>query len=939
MNVRMVARFAAVLVAVVLAFNGAPRSVRVEAARFDSGPAVESPVIPTPAIDERYTRIANQNLDDPRITTELVDHLPASDRVPTPLRFLGRVAGAPGELTYAADIARYYDALARSSPRAKLWTIGTSEEGRAMVLLAIADESTIASLDRHRDMLSALTDPRRTTDSRAAELIGTAKPIYWITAGIHSPETGGPETLIELAYRLIVEDTPFIRNIRENVITFITPVLEVDGREKAVDTYYFNKARAVGDTRLPLVYWGRYVAHDNNRDGIGQQLEVTRAVTETTLAWHPTIVHDLHESQSYLYVSTGTGPYNTELDPIIPAEWWTLAENDVLELTKRGIPGVWTYGYYDGWAPNYLFFIAHTHNALGRFYEVQSYGPDPYELRPPASALAREWYRPNPPLPLIKWGPRNTVNIQQSALLFALSHVATNRVHYLENYWLKNKRAVDRGRSGPVYAWVVPATQRRKGAAAEAINDLRRQGLEFSVSTAPFHSAAVDVATGDYIVRGDQPFRTLADMYFATQHYSAQNPPPFDDVGWTFQLLRGIDVLPVADAGILSSPMTAVTSDVKPAGGVEGSGSVLILEHTAENRLATLRFRNTGVTMRAAEQPFEVSGRKFSAGSILIAAADRARLDRQLAGLGLSAVAVGALPSVRTHDLDAPRIGYVHSWLRTQDEGWWRAAFDEYGIPYTYFADQRLREGSLRDRFDVIVFPHVGVTAKEQVAGIPVVGSAPLPYRRSPETPHLGAVDSSDDIRGGLGVDGLIELARFVRQGGTLIAEGSTAAMLATYGMAPGIIVEEPAQLFARGSVFRAKLSDSKGPITYGYEGSDLPVYFNQSPVLNTAPAAIRNEFAEEFRQAARRAGVPLDARSRPRVVVQFPDEEKDMLLSGGLANGEYLAHRALAVDERLGEGHIVLFAMRPFWRRETQGSYFLVFNTLLNWNDLDAGK
>ena len=125
---------------------------------------------------------------------------------------------------------------------------------------------------------------------------------------MHSTENGGPEMLIELAYRLIVQETPFIQAIRNNVITLITPVLEVDGREKQVDTYYFNKKRAQGDARLPLMYWGKYVQHDNNRDGMGQFLELTKAVTRLTLDWRPTILHDLHEAQTYLYSSTGTGP-------------------------------------------------------------------------------------------------------------------------------------------------------------------------------------------------------------------------------------------------------------------------------------------------------------------------------------------------------------------------------------------------------------------------------------------------------------------------------------------------------------------------------------------------------------------------------------------------------------------------------------------------------
>src|SRR5215472_1234255 len=265
-------------------------------------------------IDEEYTKLIKQYLNDPRITTELVDHMPASDTVPSPLKFLGRIPGTPGELTYAKDIYRYYEALAKASPRAKFWKIGTTEEGRYIVCLAIADEATIKSLDQYRDKLGDLTDPRKTSDEQAQQLIKTSKPIYYIVSGMHSPETGGPEMLIELAYRLIVEETPFIQSIRNNVITLITPV-----------------------------------------------------ITKMALQWHPTFLHDLHEAQTYLYASTGTGPYNDSLDPITVDEWWLLAENDVMEMTKRGVPGVWTYGFYDGWVPNYMFFIAHSHNATGRF--------------------------------------------------------------------------------------------------------------------------------------------------------------------------------------------------------------------------------------------------------------------------------------------------------------------------------------------------------------------------------------------------------------------------------------------------------------------------------------------------------------------------------------------------------------------------------------------
>jgi hypothetical protein len=947
-------------------------------------------------IDEEYTRLIKQNLQDPRITTELVDHLPASDTVPSPLKFLGRAVGAPGELTYAKDIYRYYEALAKAAPtRAKYWKVGTTEEGRDIVLLAVGNEDAIKNLDKYRDMLGELTDPRKTTEARAQQLLHTSKPIYYAISGMHSPETGGPEMLIELAYRLIVEETPFIQNIRNNVITLITPVIEVDGREKQVDTYYFNKKRAQGDARLPLMYWGKYVQHDNNRDGMGQFLKLTQAVTRETIEWHPTVIHDLHEAQTYLYSSTGTGPYNNDIDPIVVSEWWMLAQNDVMEMTKRGVPGVWTYGFYDGWVPNYMFFIAHSHNSIGRFYEVQSYGPDPYTVTPGATTTSKEWFRPNPPLPSIKWGPRNNTNIQESALLFSLSHVAKNKELYLENYWLKSKRAVDKGKTGPTYAWVIPAAQRRKSDAAQAVNELRTQGLEVSKAAAAFKAGNIDVKAGDYIVRGDQPFRTLADMYFSIQNYAPQNPSPYDDTGWTFQYMRDLKILPVAEKGILDQQMTLLTTDAKAPAGIEGTGNVLVVDHTGDNAIVSFRFKNKDMKMLAAEDDFELGGHKFRAGAIIVPNADRAKLEPMLKDLGLSAWAVASAPPVKTHDLDVPRIGYVHSWTRTQDEGWWRAALDTFGVPYTYFADQKLRDGNLRSKYDVIIFPHVGGSAVSQVNGMPKTGVAPLPYKKTAEFPNLAFIDSSDDIRGGMGIEGLGELMKFVQEGGTLITEGSTATIFPEYGITSGVTVEEPAQLFARGSILRAKITDMKSPIAYGYESTDLPVYFNQSPVLNAAggglggfggggrggapgtnpnggigqnvtpnalPLRIQPFEADtnpstgsgqapggrgerppaddtaQLRQMAQQFGITIDD-TRPRVVMQFSANPNDMLLSGTLLNGQFLANRAAALDSALGKGHVVMFAIRPFWRWQTQGTYTLGFNAIMNWNDLDAGK
>jgi len=987
-------------------------------------------------MDAEYTSQIKKYLSDPRISTELVDHLPASSTVPTPLKFLGHIVGAPGILDHAADIHRYLEAVAKAAPnRTRFWKIGKTEEGRDMVLLAIADEKTIANLDKYKGYLHQLTDPRKTTEAQARQLIKTAKPIYYITSGMHSPESGGPEMLMELAYRLTVEETPFIQNIRNNVITLITPVVEVDGREKYVDNHYFNEKwakdhgvdSAAGGGRgggpLSLMYWGKYVQHDNNRDGMGQFLDLTKNTTKAVLDWTPTILHDLHEAQTYLYASTGTGPYNDALDPIVVDEWWMMAKNDVMEMTKRGVPGVWTYGFYDGWVPNYMFFIAHTHNAIGRFYEVQSYCQGScgnYVVRPGATTTSKEWFRPNPPLDSITWSPRANTNIQESAILFALSHVAKNHDLYLENYWLKNKRAVEKGttKPGTVAAWVIPANQHARENAAEAVNELKTQGLEFYTATSPFKAGNVQVNAGDYVIRGDQPYRTLADMYFSLQNFSPANPSPYDDTGWTFPLMRNITVEEVTDKSILKAPMAMIpmAKEVVATGGIFGDGTTLIVENNSDNSLVSFRFKNPSVRMSATEAETEVHGQKIGAGAIVIENANRAQLEPQLKALGLTAHAVASAPSVKMHDLDIPRIGYIHSWTRTQDEGWVRAALDTYGIPYQYFGENAVQKmGDLRQKFDVIIYPHGGSGVGAPAGGRGGRGAGandPVPYKSTKEFPSLGFPDSTDDVRGALGEEGMKALYAFVQHGGTLITEGNTSAILPEMKLTPGVTVEPATALFARGTILRNTISDPKSPLMYGYTQTDIPVYFSQAPVLNagagaapiadngaagggrggrggaqtqnTTPMAsplklspwdpdhtgtpygyatsVGNDFnAVEPGQTPNTgrggrggggfggfggpqgptmvAGLTADPNSSTRVIMQFPEKADDMLLSGTLERGDLLSKRAGLVDEKIGNGHVVMFAFRPYWRWQSQGTYAIGFNAIMNWNDLDAGK
>ena len=327
---------------------------------------------PNQPIDEEYTKKIKEYTTETFFLSPLVDYLPASKTVPTPKAVLGDIAGAEGKLPYSKEVHDYMRLLAKSTPRVKVYSIGTTEEGREMIAVAVASEALMAKLDENKADLAKLADPRtiKMDDALADEIAKRAAPVYYITGTIHSTEAGAPTALMELAYRLAVDESPYVRNIREHVITLITPVVEADGRDRVVDLYNWRKKHPK-DTPMSPIYWGKYVAHDNNRDAMALTLKLTQNVLNTYVDWKAQVLHDLHESGSFLYDNTiGDGPYNAWLDPILTNEWQLIGWNNVNEMTRMGMPGVFAFGTFDTWSPGYLMFMAATHNGISRLYET-----------------------------------------------------------------------------------------------------------------------------------------------------------------------------------------------------------------------------------------------------------------------------------------------------------------------------------------------------------------------------------------------------------------------------------------------------------------------------------------------------------------------------------------------------------------------------------------
>jgi len=947
---------------------------------------------PKQPIDQEYTDKILKYTTDKSFLSPLVDYLPASKTVPTPEKVLGDVSGAPNMLPYAEDVYKYFRMLQAASPRVKVFTIGHSEEGREMIAAAIADPELLAGAKENDARLAQLADPRTIgmDDAKARDLIDKSYPVYYITGTIHSPETGAPTALMEMAYRLAVDDAPYIKFIRSHMIVLITPVVEVDGRDRMVDIYKWHRAHL--DEKYPhLLYWGHYVAHDNNRDAMGMTLDLTRNVLDTYLQWHAQVLHDLHESVPFLYDNTvGDGPYNAWVDPTLADEWAELGWNNVAQMQSFGMPGVFTHGDFDTWSPGYLMFLAAMHNGISRLYETFGNGGADTEKRILSpEEYSRTWYRQNPPLPVVEWSQRDNNNYEESALLSTISYFSQHTHHFLENYYLKSKRSIEKPTLAGPAAYVIPLAPTDNNRVVELVKVLKLQHVEVqkladaATCAVPGEKRGdkpqqVTFPAGSIVVRMDQPYSRIADALLDHQFWAPDDPQkhPYDDTGWSFSDLFNVKVVRVTDTSILKAGTTPVDAPETLAGKLDGTGSTYAVANNGQVSLLSLIYKLKGAKIQAVEKPFDAGEKHFDAGSLLITGVSEDTLTSALHDLALDAERLSITPSVPAHDIAAPRIAMMHTWLATQTEGWWRYAFDAESIPYDYISTQTVaREPDLRSKYDVILFAPVGRASTEEIIdGLPMWNN-PLPWEKTDLTPNLGRIDSTPDMRPGLGYDGLEHLKAFVAHGGLLITCEDTAQFAIDTGMAPGVSLAPHGEARVVGTVLNTVFVDRENPVAFGY-GTSVPVMsangmtFNVSNMLGrTGGRVLMDPYSERptgrgtlqdsdepqgrkiVEPETLQKQEPWQARKldeeqmrnnpmvipedmRPDVILRFSDA-KSMLLDGLLDKAGPIAEHAIVVDAHVGQGNVLLFGNNPIYRGETLGTYGLVFNAIMNHDHL----
>jgi Zinc carboxypeptidase len=906
-----------------------------------------APDVPEPGSIEGIAKATT----DPHFLSPWVSYLPQSLSVVSPQKFLDRIPGAPGELVDSAKAYAYCRALAASSPRVRVFTIGRSEEGREILMLAIADESGIRGLDRLKAATAALADPRRTDQAAAEKLIATARPIYYFNAALHSDETGSTEAMLELAYRLAASETPMIQGIRSKLIVLINPVSNPDGRDKVVEWFYRYLKGKTDRASLPRMsppYWSKYAFVDINRDTHQQTHETTKAVHRMFHEWHPTVVHDLHEGFPFMMTWNGTGPYNPNIDPITYSEFLEMSFHEVQVMTAMGMPGVSTWNFGEAFSHLYLDSVAMNHNSIGRGYETWGNGTaETLQRILPKSALSMEWYRPVPPPSAeVTWSARDNLNYQETGSLAILDYTARNSKEMLRNFYRKGWDSWRKGLDQPPYAFVIPEDQGDRTRVAQMVGRLLAQHIEVSRAQSSLSLKEGNYPAGTYVVRLDQPYRNYAVDLLTPQNFPKRGGEPYDDVSWELPAHYHLNVIPTADATIRDAPLTPLKDEPHPAGNVSGSGPVFILQDTGQEGLLAARYRLAGYEIEIAEKSFRVGERDFPAGSWILRSQDGLlpALRNTATELGLDFVSAARAPDVPRHKAKTPRIGVWVPWADTDSIGWIRYSLDQRKVPYTYIRDEDIRAGLLRDHIDVLVYGHVDLELAEQIQGLPKAWG-PMSFKKTPQTPSFGTPAESDDITGGIGWDGLSKLQSFVNDGGLLITLGSGSMLALEGGLVRGVrrvsggvprsstgggsdaaAAAMEAVTRTPGAHVRATFARPEHPIAYGYPVRTT--LFRQNFPLYDAPRRwLRMAYCTTCLDG------PLD---RSSIVVEWGDREGSPLLVSGQVWGEAgLLGRPAVLDMPAGKGHVVAFNFNPFHRDLNRGDQRLVWNAIINWQSI----
>jgi hypothetical protein len=635
--------------------------------------------------------------------------------------------------------------------------------------------------------------------------------------------------------------------------------------------------------------------------------------------WHPQVFLTMHQMGSdgpRFFVPPNADPIDPNYDPLIWRTAALLGSAMGLELQRDGRKGVLSNGMYDYYWPGYEDSAPLGHNTVCLLTEVASVkvaspiAVDPAQLKGDARALADHRPQVNfpDPWPGGRWTLRDIVDYDVSAIEGLLYAVSAYREQIVSNFYEMGRRAVEAGRNGGPFAFLIPADQHDPHAAARLEELLIDGHIEIYRALEPFRADGDPYPEGTDVILLSQPFRAYAKTLLERQRYpvqrSAANAPPerpYDVAGWTLPLQMGVEVKTIERYFEAPAMSRLAKAAVRQASvwGERKPGFYLVDARGNGGAIAINRLLAAGATVSSLTSPLAAGGYTYAPGALVTSfspasatiVADVAR------DLGLRVDGVRGRPPTTVRPITRKRIALYKPWTENIDEGWTRWLLDRYEFPYETVTDAEIRAGLLRDRYDIIILP--SARADRLILG------------RSADT-------APPEYVGGLGTEGVEALKRFVEAGGTLVCLDE-AGELAIHAFALPVrdVAREAADgFFCPGSILRIEL-DVNSPLTYGLR-SETAGFFAFSAAyepLGPRPPAAGHGGASP--------GASVET------VARYANQ--DLLLSGWIEGEKVIAGRSAVVQATVGAGRIVLFGFRVQHRGQSHATFRLLFNALFD--------
>jgi len=823
-------------------------------------------------------------------------------QVPTPSEFLKFEVGADRTLADYRQIVSYFKALAASSNRLEIETLGKTTLGEEMIMAVISSQENLRNKARYKEIAHKLADPRGLSREQVESLSNEGKTIFLLTCNIHSTEIGSSQMAMEWAYKLVTAQDPETLHRLNDAIVLLVPSLNPDGQIMVTEWYrkYLHTKYEGGP--LPYLYH-HYVGHDNNRDWyMLTQVETQNMNRAVYHEWFPQFWLDEHQMGALgprIYIPPNADPVAKLVNPLVHRGNNLMGAAMGWRLEEAGKSGV-IYGYsFDAYWPGGTRNTGWWKNMYGVLTEVASariatpMHVSPTELQGGTKGLIQYQQQINFPNPWPggTWRLRDIMDYELLVSDAALETVSKYRKELLRGVATMADQAVRS--ADPNEVWRIPVEGQRDPITAIRLAALMLQhGVEVRASN----------DNKEFIIPTAQPYGRFVEEMMGIQRYPEVRPvpnsgilEPYDVAAWSLPLMMGVSAEKVKLSSQQQQSATMIKDVTWPGGGLSGNSSYYSISDTQNNVFALINaMQKAGAAVFIAKASNQTPTIIFAAHPQLAASAQKLHL-RLEARQQLPQGAVQIKPV---------RIGLYKPYVPSLDEGWTRFVLEQYGFGVKNIENKEVKAGNLNAAYEVIIVPD---TTREII-----LDGRPSREGYFEELPP--------EYSGGIGKEGARALKDFVEKGGTLITLARASELLS------GEEFNLPIRNALAGAGNAGEGRRAVSTADFNIPGSILRIYVDPNhPVAYGMPSEI-SAFVDA--PIAFQTSVPTPDVERS-VIAWYPDNARDILISGYAHGAERLERKAAVVSFTKGKGKIVMFGFRVQHRAQTEGTYQMLFNAI----------